>query len=201
VSLKIYVEGGAPRNDALNSKCRNGFKRFFESAGLTGRLPRVIPCGPRSAAFSSFRSAVRSGQEQVLLLIDSEDAFGGGSPWNHVAAREGDQFERPDGVGDDQLHFMIRTMEAWLAADPIALAAYFGSGFRRDQLPAPNRIEDTHRVELVERLQRASRSTTKGSYDKGRDSYEILGRLNPAHVRQRCPSADRLLRALETLIR
>lgn len=34
-----------------------------------------------------------------------------------------------DGVADEQIHLMVPTMEAWLVADPEALARFYGQGF------------------------------------------------------------------------
>ena len=38
----------------------------------------------------------------------------------------------------------------------------------------------------------------RGRYDKGRDSYEILGRVDPSKVTNASPYADRLIRAFST---
>lgn len=50
VEAKVYVEGGGDRKD-LKSKCREGFRKFFEKAGLTGRMPRIVTCGGRRSGY------------------------------------------------------------------------------------------------------------------------------------------------------
>jgi hypothetical protein len=68
VSIEIYVEGGGDWDD-LKTRCRRGFKRFFEKAGLTGRLPKVIACGGRNSAFKMFRTAVSNRDVGIIRLI------------------------------------------------------------------------------------------------------------------------------------
>ena len=40
----IYVEGGGEKKDAkdLKSKCRKGFQKFFEKAGLAKQMPAIV---------------------------------------------------------------------------------------------------------------------------------------------------------------
>ncbi len=72
--VTIYVEGGGYRT--LDTECRKAFHNFFEKAGFIKRLPRVIPCGRRDAAYDDFctalKVATRTG-DIVFLLVDSED--------------------------------------------------------------------------------------------------------------------------------
>lgn len=54
VRVKLYVEGGGDGR-VLRQALREGFRAFFESAGLT-RLPRVVACGSRQRAYDVFRA-------------------------------------------------------------------------------------------------------------------------------------------------
>lgn len=46
VTVKLYVEGAAPKNDLKRTRCREAFSAFFQTAGVASR-PRTVPCGGR----------------------------------------------------------------------------------------------------------------------------------------------------------
>ena len=52
MKITIYVEGGGEKKDAkdLKTKCRKGFQKFFEKAGLATPMPAVVACGSREQA-------------------------------------------------------------------------------------------------------------------------------------------------------
>ncbi|WP_276604249.1 DUF4276 family protein [Nannocystis pusilla] len=65
-------------------------------------------------------------------MVDSEGPVRSeAEPWGHVARRRGDQWQQPAGIEQDQLHFMVEAMEAWILADPDALAKFYGNAFER----------------------------------------------------------------------
>jgi predicted ATPase len=165
-SLSVYVEGGGNRNPALAAKCREAFKKLFERQGLAGRLPRVIACGTRRFAYEDFCRALEQGQD-CLLLVDSESAVEGRDPWGHVAARQGDQWARPEGASALELHLMVQCMEAWFLADRESLHAYFGAGLRVAALPAHEEVEQVHKEALYQGLRRATQETSKGGLRQG----------------------------------
>jgi hypothetical protein len=113
-----------------------------------------------------------------------------------VSEREGDRWSRPDGVIDRQLHLMVQAMEAWLVADPEALEAYYGQGFRPHALPRQQDLEQVAKKDLNEALERATReSKTKGKYTKPH-GFELIGRVDPTKVRVRSWHAARFFDAL-----
>ena len=77
---------------------------------------------------------------------------------------------------------MVQVMETWFLADVNTLESYYGQGFRRQALPQNPNIEDVPKLDLENRLNQATRDTQKGPYSKGKHSYEILERLDPAKV-------------------
>lgn len=117
-------------------------------------------------------------------------------PWQHVAQREGDHWEKPDGATPDHLHLMVETMEAWLVADPDALARVFGKGFRREALPARPDLEKVSKAELYRCLEAATKNTKAGPYGKGEHSFKVLAEVDPAKIEQASPWAARLFQAL-----
>ncbi len=194
--LKVYVEGGGD-GKSLRPRCREGFSSFFAKANLAGRMPRVIACGGRESAFDKFCTALgsRKAEEFIVLLVDSEAPVADGSgPWLHLRTRDG--WEQPDGAADENAHLMVQCMEAWFLADKDRLAAFFGQDFNRDALPGRPEIEDVAKRDVLEGLKRATRQCKKGEYGKGRHSFDILERIDPAQVMIASPHANRLVQTM-----
>jgi hypothetical protein len=164
---------------------REGFRKLFDR--ILGRRAnlRVNACGSRKEAFNDFTKALKSNPDALcILLVDSEGPVRpGASAWDHVRERKGDQWLRPDGVTDEQLQLMVQTMEAWLVADPEALEAYYGQGFRKNALPRQPNVEQIAKTDLYDALDRATRdSKTKGKYGKSH-GFELIGKVDPQKVR------------------
>jgi Domain of unknown function (DUF4276) len=119
VSSTIYLEGGGDSRD-LPIRCLKGFRKLLERCGYLGRLPKLVACGGRSAAFDAFKTALshtRKG-DFVALWIDSEDpAADAEAAWEHLKARKGDGWKRPKRATDEQVLFMTTCMETWIVAD------------------------------------------------------------------------------------
>ena len=195
MKIKIYVEGGGDAS-ALKRQCRRGFAKLFEKAGLAGRMPAVVACGGRGNAYEDFRIALRHARtdEFPVLLVDSEDAVTA-APWQHLKSR--DNWDRPDGAEDDQVHLMVQCMETWFLADHGQLAKYFGQGFREKALPGNVRIEEISKKTVFHALASATQDTkTKGRYDKGSHSLKVLALIDPEKVAGVSPHARHLFDTL-----
>jgi Domain of unknown function (DUF4276) len=199
VTVKIYVEGGGDHNKDLQTECRRGFSEFFRRAGLEGRMPRVVACGGRQRAYDSFRTAHLNAEagSLALLLVDSEAPVVEHDPWEHIKLRPGDGWPAPDGATQDQIHLMAQAMEAWFLADKEELQRYYGQGFRPAALRQRPDVENIPKADLFAGLQQATRNSQKGEYSKGRDSFEILARIDPAMVKAAALHAKRLLHVLD----
>jgi hypothetical protein len=199
---KLFVEGGGNHNDALKTECRRAFTALLEKAGLKGRMPRVVACGGRRNAYEQFCTAIAGGEE-AILLVDSEAPVAVGDPWQHVARRPGDEWDRPDGATEDHLHLMVQCMEAWFLADRRALRDYFGQGFQENALPVAGCIpEEVGKLDLYSRLDQATRKAkTKGAYDKGRHSFKLLAVIDPVLVRKAGGWSERFFATLDRLMR
>ncbi|WP_437893459.1 DUF4276 family protein [Sorangium sp. So ce124] len=197
VAVRVYVEGGGATRRA-QEPLREGFGKLFARI-LGGRArPKVIACGSRKEAFNDFKRALKSYPDTLcILLVDSEEPVTPGtSTWDHVLRREGDQWLRPDGVIDEQLHLMVQAMEAWLVADPEVLAAYYKKGFRRDALPHQQNVELVAKRDLYDAIERATRdSKTKGKYVKSH-GFELIGLVDPHKVRAASAHAARFFDTL-----
>jgi hypothetical protein len=185
------------------AECRKGFTEFFKKAGLENRLPQVVACGGRMRAYDHFRTAVRQNDPGVfpLLLVDSEGPVEESSPWRHLKRRIDDNWDRPEGAGDDQAHLMVQCMESWLLADRECLAKFFGQGFSEKSLPVRQRkIEEIDKSEILNSLVKASRKCkTKQPYQKGMHSFLLLARIDARKVIAASPHASRLLEVLRSL--
>ena len=200
MSATVYVEGGGDGNKALKAECRRAFKEFFEKAGLAGRLPRVVPGGGRKQTYDDFCTAFNGAgnRDFVALLVDSESPIADGvGPWTHLGTRQDDGWARPQGAMDENAHLMVQCMEAWFLADRETLAAVFGAGFRRGGLPGQQNVERVRKRDVLDGLENAARDCrTRQGYRKGRDSFDILSRLDPGLVAAASPQAERFLNTL-----
>jgi hypothetical protein len=89
-------------------------------------------------------------------------------------------------------------MESWLIADPAALKAFFGQGFRENQLPATaNSVESVGKTQVYRALAKATKACkTKAQYGKGEHSFKLLGRIDPTKVTAACPWENRFVSEL-----
>ncbi len=199
--IKVFVEGGGETN-LLRRKCREGFSKFFSKAGLEGRMPRIVANGSRRDAFDDFRAAVRGAKKDdfIVLLVDSEGPVTTG-PWQHLK-KNPDNWDQPSETTDDQVHLMVQCMEAWFLADKDTLAAYYGNGFNQNALPARQDIERIPKNDVFNGLKNATRSgVSKGEYEKGQHSFDILAQIDPDKVVAASPHAKRLVDTLKAKIK
>ena len=195
MSVKIYVEGGAP--GGLGRECRRGFGRFLERAGLRGKMPRIIACGDRGKAYDRFCTAQRNAKanEFVVLLVDSEESVEEGvGPWVFLRLRDG--WDKPDGTSNDNAHLMVQCMEAWFLADRDIIAQFFGDGFNANSLPNRSDVENIPKPDLYNALRGATRTSRRGEYAKGPHSFDLLAQLDPQKVIRASPYAKRLVDTL-----
>lgn len=197
MSVKIYVEGGAP--GGLDRECRRGFSEFLKSAGLRDKMPRIIACGDRGKAYDKFCTAQRNAQanEFIVLLVDSEkDVEKGVGPWVFLKRHVG--WNKPAGTSDDNAHLMVQCMEAWFLADRDTLTQFFGDGFNANPLPNRSDVENIAKPDLYDALKRATRTSRKGEYGKGPHSFDLLAQLDPQKVITASPYAKRLVDTLRS---
>ena len=141
-----------------------------------------------------------------MLLVDSEAPVNpehqagqaaDWQPWRHLKAR--DNWPEPAGATDADCHLMVQCMESWFLADRDTLAGYFGHGFRGNALPATDAIEGIAKEQVMDGLQQATHACpTKGRYNKGQHSFELLGKIRPRRVCDQSPWARRFIGRLET---
>lgn len=155
---------------------------FFEAAGLKDHKPRVVRGGGRKRTFDLFARAIKAPDPKrvPLLLVDSESSVAAEhSVWQHLQTRDG--WNCPPNADADQGFLMVQVMETWLLADRDLLKRYFGAEFRENA------------------LKRATANCAT-RYAKGKVSFELLARVDPALVEAACPHAKALLNRLRMLV-
>ena len=196
MKLELFVEGGGN-----TKKTRIAFRQGF--AILVGKMvdkkPSVVACGPRCNAFNKFRAALRDGENDVLLLVDSESLVSpqnDGRPWAHLAARKGDGWKKPKNAADEHAHLMAQCMESWFVADSGALKEHFGHGFKAAKLPRNLEVEKVHKSDIMSGLKSATKESGKGEYHKTDDGFALIGKIEPSRVEERAPHAKRFFDVL-----
>ena len=145
-----------------------------------------------------FQDARANGDTEILvLLVDSETQVDVPAPTAHLAARDGWNFHGADG---DTIHLMVQTMETWIVADLDALKDYYGQGFRGNVLPRRQNLEVVSKRNIEQVLGRATQGTQKGKYHKIKHARELLQRIDPMRVREKCRYCERLFETLLRLI-
>ena len=199
MSVTVYVEGGGDSAE-LKAQCRKSFQKLLDNAGFGGRLPKVVPCGPRNRAFSSFQRALRNGDGYPILLVDSEDPVADADrpdvdpsgAWRHLAKR--DDWARSSDARDDQAQLMVTTMETWLLADRRTLITYFPN-MNANALPPDADLENRRKPDVA--LRKATQSSSKGRYHKGNHSFDLLGKIEPEKLKIKLPHFRRFVETLE----
>jgi len=161
VSAKIYAEGGG-EGQLLDVLFRQAWSNFFASAGLAGRMPRVVRGQGRTRTFELFATAVRRPRagEIPFLLVDSEDPLvAGQSVWQHLKTR--DNWDRPNGATEDQAFLMVQVMETWFLSDRALLRQYFGSDLRDQHLREWSALEAVPKSTVLHALEQATAGCKK----------------------------------------
>jgi hypothetical protein len=193
VDVKIYIEGGG-EGPLLDTLFRQAWAEFFKAAGLHGRMPRVVRGKGRQRTYDFFTTAVTTGTPDILplLLLDSEDpVYPTATVWEHLKRRDG--WDRPPNAGEDDAFLMVQVMETWFLADRVALEKYFGSKLK--PIPQWPALEDVPKATVLAALEKAT-ANCKKRYAKGALSFELLSKVDPAQVEQKCPHARQLLKRL-----
>ena len=198
--IRIYCEGG---NKGTNTKVafREGMRKFlnelFETAGEKRLKLFLTICGGRGDAYNDFKTALKTHKDAInILLVDSEAPVSQ-TPWKHL--KQNDNWESL-GSGDNQCHLMVQTTEAWILADPDALATFYGQGFNANSLPKNRNVEQIDKPVLIKSLSNAIRQTNKPEYHKIHHGAKLLGLIAPIKVRQASEHCDRMFTTISSLI-
>lgn len=190
--IAILVEGGG-KSTGRKNLLRTGFNAFFRDISESARNLKVrwdlSVCGSRGETFRDFHIARKDkSNTHVFLLVDSDGPVTTGG-LAYLTKHAG--FKNLSNAEDRFIHLMIHAMEAWIIADPAALAKYYGQHFAQSALPKAINLETVAKADLENAFKQAIAKTGKPEYDKIHDASQLLARINPAIVHQRCPSSHR----------
>ena len=90
---------------------------------------------------------------------------------------------------------MATCMETWLIADHSALRDYFPD-LNPDRLLPVQGLEGRRKEEVIQALKHATASFRKGGYQKGRNSFVLLGLVDPSQLERRLPHFRRFMETL-----
>ncbi len=199
VKIRLYIEGGG--DSALQStQFRQGWRIFFENAGLEGRMPAIIRGGGREDTYQDFKTAVarRKSDELPLLLVDSEELVAENTTaWAHLKNRDG--WDKPTESGNEDVYLMICCMETWFLADLESLRHHFGAEWRDNAVPAWTDLEAVPKGTIFDALNKATAGCGHRAYAKGKRSFKLLELIDPVQVDDKCPEAKRLLKRLRSI--
>ena len=187
--VKLYVEGGG-KGRFLDARFRKAWRDFLRVDRV-----RIVRGGGREQTYDRFANAVASGAV-ALLLVDSEGPVAEKhTVWQHLACYG---LTRPRDASDDQAFLMVQIMETWFLADREGLRRYFGACFREKAIPKWPDLESVSKDTVLKALKQATAPCGK-RYAKGRVSFELLARIDPARVEEACPHAQAFLNRLRAL--
>lgn len=210
--IAIFVEGGG---DTVGQKIelRNGFDgllRIQKRAAQNKHLQwRMVPCGSRNETRQAFVAEVRNTGSETLcvLLVDSEEGLvaetDGNADLNAQVRRmhliQRDEWDLSD-AEPQQVHLMVQCMEAWIVADPETLTGYYGKGFRAKSLPVRKNLEEEPKLQIYDKLAKATKGTSKGEYSKIKHASKLLTLIETRKVASRCSRFATLTKWLDEQI-
>jgi len=195
----IFIEGGGSSED-LRGRCREGFRKLLGKCGLSLNI-RLKARGGRGATFDAFRTAhgAKKPGEYVAMLIDSEDPVASiDKPWQHLEKRTHDNWTAPAAATDDQVLLMTTCMETWIVSDRAALREHYQDCLQESALPPVEKLESRDRGSVQDLLAHATRDCSN-AYRKGKRSFEVLAKLDPATMEKHLPSFRRMRSILSRL--
>jgi hypothetical protein len=185
----MYMEGGGDSKEG-KARLRQGMSTFLRKV-ISQKKPgwRVVTCGSRNDAHDAFQNANKTSPETFnMLLVDSEGPVSE-QPRVHLTLRDGWSLT---GASEESIHLMIQVMETWIIADADAVANHYKQHFLKNALPRAQNLESIEKKRIYDALKRATAKTQKGGYHKIGHTAALLEAIDPAKVRRRCPSCDRL---------
>jgi hypothetical protein len=195
--IRIYIEGGGDTNNTKRT-LRLGLDEFFKEIHKKAKQKNIkfsiIPSGSDGSSYKNFQRALQSHPDAFnVLLVDSDTA---------VTTTPRQHLNRWDfsNVSDDQIHLMVQIMESWYLAHVEALKDFYGQGFQDKALPKNPKVEEIPKNDVYDGLIKATKNTSKKTYNKILHASEILKKLEAKKARKAAPHCESLFHTLEEKI-
>jgi len=219
IEIAVYIEGGGDTAEQ-KAELRQGFDALFANEKKKASEKRLSIqftfCGSRDEAYKAFINALNKYPQRInALLVDSETpvapvpsvrAEDAAVRVAHLRRKEGNAGRgQGDGwalgnVPPERVHLMVQCMEAWIAADPDALEAFYKQNFKKGSLPKRTDLEQEPKADLYEKLKTATKETQKGEYGKIKHASKLLLMIDPEKVAKHCPRFNILRKWLDETI-
>ncbi len=177
--VQLIIEGGG---DPASSKLlRQAFGAFITRAVPNCRYPPSIIAGDtHDESLKFFAQQLRRKDVISILLVDSEapvpDGVGRIEFVNNKDKLYSNQGEhRLPSEAASQVYLMVQMMEAWLLADPEALANYYGQDFHAASLPRNPNVEQVSKSDIEGGLRAAVKDTREKYYHKVKHGFDLIG--------------------------
>jgi hypothetical protein len=197
-AIEIYIEGGGDSKH-LWRELRLGFDVLFKTQKMAATAKglgwKLSLGGGRSETCKDFIQAFQQADKHslVVLLVDSdsplplEDDENDDSAARKNALRQSYPKFEWKSIAQENIHLMVQCMEAWIVADPDALASFYGNNFHSNKLPTRRNLEEEPKTSIFDKLDQAVRNTQKGKYKKIEHARKLLAMIDAAKVATRCP--------------
>jgi Domain of unknown function (DUF4276) len=203
--IAVYLEGGGqtgePGTAGAKAAVRQGMGEFLRDLRDRARRKRwrwkIVACGDRVSTKNAFLNArAQHPETYAVLLVDSE------TPVDVLPKAHLEQRDRWNltGVPEDHVQLMAQVMETWFVADPVRVQAYYGKDFNAGALPNHAQPESVLKTAVTSGLEKATQNTKRGRYHKIRHGGDLLERIAPDTVKQKCPHCKRLFDSVEALL-
>lgn len=203
-SIALYIEGGGD-SAAGKAALRQGFDtllRAQKDAAVKRKLKwKAVLCGGRDKTFAAFANASsKRTSDIVVLVVDAEEEVADATPNGRVIhLKRRDRWDFKD-FDAQHVHLMTECMEAWIVADPEKLGEFDGQRFHPKALPNRQVLDEESKANLYSALKAATKDTQTGGYGKLKHASELLKRVRPSVVTDRCASVRHLTQWLDHAI-
>jgi hypothetical protein len=196
--IRIYIEGGGDTNNTKRT-LRQGLDEFFKDIQTLAKQKKIafsiIPCGSDESSFRNFQRALQSHPDAFNVLVVDSDTAVTTTPRQHLNRWD------LSNVSDDQIHLMVQIMESWYLAHIDALKDFYGQGFQENSLPKNPKVEEIPKNDVYDGLIKATKNTSKKTYNKILHASEILKKLQASKVQKAAPHCEKLFRTLKEKIK
>ncbi len=186
--LRFYFEG--------DTRLKAGFDSFLKEIkdAANSQRCKFYAVATNGTPSQDYRAGLKANPNSWnMLLLDSDEAL-------EDSQVELLQKKGLEGCDPDSVFWMVQLMESWFLADVDALRTHYDGGFQESALEGNPRVEQIRKLDVLSKLENATRRTTAGKYQKNH-AFKLLGLIDPAKVRRAAPHCDRMFSLILSRLR